>query len=443
MPLDFTKPVVTDNFSVSVLPGIVQAFTSLAQMLDPAVAGTLTGTPTGAYRINGVNLERYNGTTWSTYTLNIAGSAATVAGWAPAPTTTAGPTWGSQFPIVKSDGSSDIGKTLDFHEVTSDAGDFTVRLQSVSGVLQLNSNVVVHSANYNTYAPTLTGTGASGTWAITAANANAVPWTGVSSRPTALSSFTNDVGYITTATTVAGIAPATAGAVPTANQIIRTDGSSNAYTGYINASHTASELATPAQFIVGNGTDNFYRRSSAAQAAAAIQAAASGSWAINISGTAAVASSVAWTSVSGRPTNVSTFTNDAAYASLTTLTTIGGVGCIMMVYLAAVSPSTWTGAVLQTGTSVSGSDLRATAVSSIPSGWSGQPSTAPFTYITLATTNGSGVAPTTQPLTPDQIGTWKILSPTRRPSIQGALDDGNGGFYYSLTIFPVLAIRTS
>jgi len=69
---------------------------------------------------------------------------------------------------------------------------------------------LLQSDNYNSYAPTLTGTGASGTWGIsisgnaatattatTASSANSVAWTNVSGRPTALSSFTNDSGYIT------------------------------------------------------------------------------------------------------------------------------------------------------------------------------------------------------------------------------------------------------
>lgn len=57
----------------------------------------------------------------------------------------------------------------------------------------------LHAGNYNNYAPTLTGGGASGTWGIgisgnaaTATSASSVPWTGVTGKPTALSSFTND-----------------------------------------------------------------------------------------------------------------------------------------------------------------------------------------------------------------------------------------------------------
>ena len=52
--------------------------------------------------------------------------------------------------------------------------------------------------NYNSYSPTLTGTGASGTWGISiSGSAGSVAWTNVSSRPTAVSSFTNDSGYLT------------------------------------------------------------------------------------------------------------------------------------------------------------------------------------------------------------------------------------------------------
>lgn len=60
--------------------------------------------------------------------------------------------------------------------------------------LYLNAN------NYNSYSPTLTGGGASGTWGINiTGSAGSVAWTNVSGRPTTVSSFTNDSGYITSA----------------------------------------------------------------------------------------------------------------------------------------------------------------------------------------------------------------------------------------------------
>ena len=55
------------------------------------------------------------------------------------------------------------------------------------GAITQNGSQVLTAANYNSYAPTLTGTGASGTWGInitgsagSAGSASSVPWTGVS-----------------------------------------------------------------------------------------------------------------------------------------------------------------------------------------------------------------------------------------------------------------------
>lgn len=61
---------------------------------------------------------------------------------------------------------------------------------------------LLSSYNYTNYSPTLTGTGASGTWGINiTGSAGSVAWTNVTSRPTALSQFSNDAGYITSAVT--------------------------------------------------------------------------------------------------------------------------------------------------------------------------------------------------------------------------------------------------
>jgi hypothetical protein len=52
---------------------------------------------------------------------------------------------------------------------------------------------VLDSSSFNTYAPTLTGAGASGTWGINitgnAATASSVPWTGITSKPTTLAGY--------------------------------------------------------------------------------------------------------------------------------------------------------------------------------------------------------------------------------------------------------------
>lgn len=65
----------------------------------------------------------------------------------------------------------------------------------------INGNTAIHAGNYNSYSPTLTGGNASGTWGISiTGSAGSVAWTNVSGRPTAVSSFTNDAGYATSAT---------------------------------------------------------------------------------------------------------------------------------------------------------------------------------------------------------------------------------------------------
>jgi hypothetical protein len=64
-----------------------------------------------------------------------------------------------------------------------------------SAILQQAGNQVLHAGNYTAYSPSLTGSGASGTWGINVTgSAGSVAWTNVSSRPTALSQFTNDLG---------------------------------------------------------------------------------------------------------------------------------------------------------------------------------------------------------------------------------------------------------
>lgn len=66
--------------------------------------------------------------------------------------------------------------------------------------------------NYTSYSPSLTGSGASGTWGINVTgSAGSVAWTNVTSRPTALSSFTNDSGYITSSGSISGSAGSVSG----------------------------------------------------------------------------------------------------------------------------------------------------------------------------------------------------------------------------------------
>ena len=60
--------------------------------------------------------------------------------------------------------NSNLGLRIQYNKSTTGSDYDQLLLQN--GVLKFNSKEVIHSGNYNSYAPTLTGTGASGTWGI-------------------------------------------------------------------------------------------------------------------------------------------------------------------------------------------------------------------------------------------------------------------------------------
>ena len=134
------------------------------------------------------------------------------------------------------------------------SGNATTTSQTNFSNLTIGGSQVVSAANYNTYAPTLTGGGASGSWNISAAQ-------------------------------LGGLVLQSAGAVPGGNQVLRSDVSGYTYHQYINSASPNSENPTISQIIVTNGSDNFYRKSSIAAFTSAVQTNASGSW--NITATAA------------------------------------------------------------------------------------------------------------------------------------------------------------
>ena len=232
-------------------------------------------------------------------------------------------------------------------------------------------NLALDAANYNNYAPTLIGGGASGTWPISitgnasyASSAGAVAWGNVSGKPTALSQFTNDL-------------PGYGNWQPLENQRLSTSNSPsfaslNLGTGYIgwgnnqwNWSSTAHQT-TPnsirlfdqysnyggggnptgygtildiygrsghlhSQWYMGESGQLLYRSAFygsdswsswqtlitstnyTSYSPTLTGGGANGVWGISITGNAAYASSagsVAWGNVSGRPTALSQFTND-------------------------------------------------------------------------------------------------------------------------------------
>ncbi len=78
--------------------------------------------------------------------------------------------------------------------ITNISGNSATTSQTNFSSLTVNSNTVLHAGNYNSYAPTLTGTGASGTWGInitgSATTWNGLNFNGVSSR------FTGDLNTL-------------------------------------------------------------------------------------------------------------------------------------------------------------------------------------------------------------------------------------------------------
>ena len=173
-------------------------------------------------------------------------------------------------------------------------GDSHVR---VVNNLYVGGNLALHAGNYNSYSPTLTGGNASGTWSInvtgSAGSAGSVAWTNVSSRPTNLSQFTNDLGNyggwqsastaITTSNigsqsvsyaSTAGSAPANGGNSSTvggyavsgsvgANTVVIRDSNGYIYAHYINSNVSESENPTINSFYTSNG-DGWLRKSSVA-----------------------------------------------------------------------------------------------------------------------------------------------------------------------------------
>lgn len=211
MPIDFSKPVKTDNYDTGLLSSIRAHVAALAMMLDPTDAGTVTSPPTGARRFNASTgvLERYNGTAW----------------------------------------------------------------------VEQSTSYLKSATAASTYAP-LGGSGASGTWNISVTgSAGSVAWSGVSGAP--------------------AITGETAATAATPSTVAKRDSSGYLAAGYFNQ---GSALETPtigAVFVQNAAADGYLRKISLANFNAAI--------------------SPAWANVTGRPTAVSAFTNDASYVTSSSL----------------------------------------------------------------------------------------------------------------------------
>jgi hypothetical protein len=118
---------------------------------------------------------------------------------------------------------------------------------------------VLHDGNYTSYAPSLTGGGASGTWGI---------------------NITGNAGSISGQANSATI---TASTGVNGSHIVQRDGNGYIYANHINF-NTGIENPTIDNFITGNG-DGWSRKSSLAHVKNQIRGVADGTWGININGT--------------------------------------------------------------------------------------------------------------------------------------------------------------
>ncbi len=124
---------------------------------------------------------------------------------------------------------------------------------------------ILHESNYNSFAPSLTGGGASGTWGI---------------------NITGNAGTITSQANSATIS-ATTGV--DANNIVRRDGNGYIYANHINFNTSESENPAINSFITSNG-DGWSRKSTLDHAKNSIRGVADGTWGINITGNSATTS---------------------------------------------------------------------------------------------------------------------------------------------------------
>ena len=235
-----------------------------------------------------------------------------------------------------------------------------------------DSNVRVTNTIFaGAFSGPLTGnvTGSSGSCTGNAASASSVAWTNVSGRPTAVSSFSNDSGYITSGSSISGSSGSCTGNAATATGqqsgvhfTLNTGGAGYGLVGVYNPSVHQGLFAMGAAYTLGAGGTlaNFYgvswtydgsgyplntgygtahclavanagtvyttigvgiwtygniRANGAISSGGTITAAAfSGPLTGNVNGNVTgSAGSVAWTNVSGRPTAVSSFSNDSGY----------------------------------------------------------------------------------------------------------------------------------
>ena len=133
---------------------------------------------------------------------------------------------------------------------------------------------ILTSYNYNGWVPTLTGGGASGTWSI---------------------NITGNAGYASSAGNADTVDGYHASTSTIGNYIVVRDGSGYIFGNYINMTDDGNPGGgtSISSFITKQG-DNYYRSVSPTNAMASIRGVASGSWSINITGSASSSTTAAY-----------------------------------------------------------------------------------------------------------------------------------------------------
>ena len=160
--------------------------------------------------------------------------------------------------------SGSVGRTLSYNTLGSFSGAGTFNAVNIT----VNGNQTLHAANWNSYAPSLTGTGASGSWGISV--------TGNAATVGGLSVHTDRNNEV--------------------NKIVRTDANGYIQAGWINT--TSGDNGTTAIDRIYASSDAYLRYYTPANFRTVLDVptrtggSASGTWAISVTGNAATATSL-------------------------------------------------------------------------------------------------------------------------------------------------------